>query len=283
MIRAMWCRSLAVILVLGGCTAAFRTQSGGATARDGVSSGTTNSLYFSDRGGLLTRAGLVALGLVAAAGSVENVKRESSVSDNGDGTVTVHTRTSGTFNAASAAAAADILDAASDPHQNFGGLTGGLEIASTSLGGDTSGWMFEFGYAYATVFHSRWGFEGSAKFAFGGFTQHDRMIATFDTSSSDAGVVTNVKGDGTYDFLGFPIRAGITYRVAPKTTIEPFVKLEWNLYPVNDNSQLTIDPSPWHFGGRFTILDYFYAEADVRFSGLRDSARSYGLEVGFAF
>jgi len=279
----MWCRSLVVILLLGGCTAAYRTQRGGATTRDGVSSGTTSSLYFSDRGGLLTRAGLIALGLAAAAGSVENVRSTSTVSDNGDGTVTVHTRTTGTFNAATAAAASDILAAASDPHQNYDGLTGGLEIASTSLGGDTSGWMFEFGYAYATTFHSRWGFEGSAKFGFGGFTQHDRMISTFDTTSSDMGVVRSAKGDGHYDFLGFPIRAGITYHITPTTTIEPFVKLEWNLYPVTDNAQLTIDPSPWHFGGRLTVLDYVYVEGDVRFSALRESARSYGLEVGVAF
>ena len=280
----MYARVIVWLLLFGGCTAAFRTATGGATARDGVSSGTTNSVYFSDRGGLLTRAGLLALGLAAAAGSVEDVKRTSTVSDNGDGTVTVHTVTTGTFNAANAAAAADILDAASDPHQNFGGLTGGLEIASTSLGGDTGGWMFEFGYAYATTTHSRWGFEASAKFAFGGFTQHDRMIATFDHSMVDTGVIAMTKGDGHYDFVGFPVRAGVTYRVAPRTTIEPFVKLEWNLYPVIDEaSNLAIDPSPWHVGGRFTVFDYAYVEADVRFSALRASARSYGLEVGLAF
>ncbi len=272
-----------ILLVLGGCTAAFRSSSGGATARDGVSSGTTNSLYFSDRGGILTRAGLAALGVIAAAGAIENVKSTSTITDNNDGSVTVRTRTTGTFNAKSASEAADILEAASDPHQNFGGLTGGLEIASTSLGGDTGGWMFEFGYAYATTFHSRWGFEASAKFAIGSFTQHDRMIARLDTSSSDTGVVAMTKGDASYNFAGFPLRAGITYHLAPKTTIEPFVKLEWNLAPISTDSGILFDPSPWHVGGRVTVLDYVYAEADVRFSAMRESALSYGLEVGFAF
>jgi hypothetical protein len=61
------------------------------------------------------------------------------------------------------------------------------------------------------------------------------------------------------------------------------VKLEWNLYPVTADTLFTFDPSPWHVGGRLTVLDYFYVEGDLRFSALRESARSYGLEVGFAF
>jgi len=280
---AVYLRVISMSLALAGCTAAFRTSSGGAIAPDGVSSGTTNSLYFADRGGLLTRAGLAALGVVAAAGAVQDVKRESTISNNYDGTVTVTTKTQGTFNAKSAQDAADILNAASDPRQNFGGLTGGLEIASTKLGGDTSGWMFEFGYAHAMTFHSRWGFRGSVKLMFGGFTLHDRMITSFDNSTSETGVVTMVMGDASYKYFGLPVRAGLTYRFTPVTGLESFVKLEPNWYPRTSTRSIDFDPSPWHIGLRLSVLEFLYVELDARFSGLRESASGYGLEAGFAF
>ncbi|MBL0214297.1 MAG: outer membrane beta-barrel protein [Myxococcales bacterium] len=276
-------RACCLLLLFAGCTAAFRSSSGGTTARDGVSSGTSNSLYFADRGGLLTRAGLVALGLVGAMGSVQDVKNESHVTNNYDGTVTVVTKSSGTFNAKNAQEATDILNAASDPHQNFGGLTGGLEISSTKLGGDTSGWMFEFGYAYAKTFHNRWGFEGSVKLMFGGETLHDRMIKTFDTSTSETGVVTMMKGDASYKYFGLPVRVGVTYRVSPVAILQPFVKLEPNWYPRQRTLSIDLDPSPWHFGMRLTAIRFLYVELDARFSQLRESALGYGLEVGVAF
>jgi hypothetical protein len=279
----MHLRIVMVMLLLVGCTAAYRTTSGGATAREGVSSGTTGSLYFSDRGGILTRAGLAALGMVAAFGAVRDVKSESTVTNNGDGTVTVHTKQSGTFNAHDAQAAADILNAASDPRQNFGGLTGGLEIASTSLGGDTSGWMFEFGYAYAKTFHNRWGLNLAGKLMFGGFTQHDRMITKFDTSSSGTGVVTTTMGDSGYDFVGPTLRLGFPYRVRPDVFVEPVLKLALNWYPRGVDNDIQFDPSVWQAGVRVTAMKYVYVEIDGRFSEFRESATSYGLEVGLAF
>ena len=249
-------------------------------AGDGASKGTTNSLYFADRGGLLTRAGLVALGVLAAAGSVDNVKTERTIRDNGDGTVTVHSVTTGTFNAKNAAAAQEILDAATDPHQNFDGLTGALEIASQKLGGDTDGWRFDFGYAYAKTFASRWGWEWSAMFGFGEYTMYHRNITLYH---DDTGMTETHVGNAGFDFLGIPVRAGVTYRVAPKTTVEAFGKVEYNFWPNSQTTGITLDPSPWIVGGRFTIFDLLYAEANLRFSSMRSDNVSYGLEAGFAF
>jgi len=280
----MSARWLLLLTLATACTAAFRSQSGGATAPAGVSTGTSNSIYIGDRGGLLTRAGLTALGVVAAMGAVTVDKQETHIYTAGD-EVWAETKTEGRINFDNAQAAADIMNAAADPKQNFGGLSAGLDIAAQTLGGDTSGWMFDFGFeGAATSRHSRFGWRAMCKFAFGDYTFHDRMIKTF----SD-GMVMMSRGDADYSFLGVISRVGITYRLPLSTTnvamLEAFAQPNINFWGIGQYFALdtVVAPSPWYAGVRFSAMVVAYVEAKVGMSSLSGDRQSVGLEAGFAF
>ncbi len=257
-------------------------------APTGVSSGTTNSVYIADRGGLLTRAALVGLGVIAAAGSVE-AHTERSVVDNGS-YYTVTDTTTYTTNPAAAQTAADIMNAAADPALNFGGLCAGLQLAARDLGGDTSGWMFDFGYAAAEQSaKSRWGLRYSAKLKLGELTMHDRTGRSY--SSIDQTISTQ-QGDFDDDFFGAVVRGGVTYWLPIAhhnvAMLEAFVETDLNLLTVldheaHDGFDELSHPSPWKIGARFTAIKYLYAETYLAWSAMNAEHRSVGLEAGFAF
>ncbi|CAN5231318.1 hypothetical protein BH11MYX1_BH11MYX1_39940 [soil metagenome] len=279
---------VAMAIAASGCTAAFRTQTGGAMAPTGVSSGTTNSIYSGDRGGLLTRASLLGLGVIAAAGAVD-AHTERTVTDNGT-YYTVTDTTTYTANPAAAQAAADMMTASTDPSQNFGGLCAGLEIAGRHLGGDTSGWMFDFGYAAAQQSSkSRWGLRYSAKLKFGQLTMHDRTGRSYDSFDQTVSMKT---GDFDYNFFGGVIRAGATYWLPLAhhnvAMVEAFIQTDLNIMATTDNEahrgfdELS-HPSPWSVGARFTAFKYLYVESFIAWSALNAEHESLGLEAGFAF
>ncbi len=282
-------RRWVVMIALGavGCTAAFRTQDGGATAPTGVSGGRSSSIYIGDRGGLLTRASLLGLGALAAAGAVDS-KTTRTVSDEGS-YYRVTTETTSTVNVERAQSAVDLMGAASDPSQNFGGLCAGLEIASRSLGGDTSGWMFDFGYATAsTSTTSHWGVRASGKFAFGSMGLHDRTLSSY---TPDADVTTKA-GDASYNFFGTFLRAGATYWLPVAhhnvAMLEGFVEGDLNWLTWLDGQQTRgfdqlSHASPWSAGFRFTAIKVLYVEAKLLWSAMNSAHTSTGLEAGFAF
>lgn len=282
-------RSLSVLIAViaaTGCTAAFRTSDGGAIAPTGVSSGRTNSVYIGDRGGLLTRLGVGALGVVAAAGSVKS-ESKTTVTDNGT-YYTVETETTSTVDPVAAQNAADIMNAAGDPKQNFGGLSAGLEIAARDLGGDTSGWMFDFGYVEsATSKTSHWGLRGVAKLAFGSMTMHDRTIRALDLDGS----VQTKMGDADYTFFGTFLRVGATYwlPIARRNIamLEGFVEADLNMLTLLDPGETSFEdlshPSPWSVGARFTAITVLYVETKLSWSAMNSEHASVGLEAGFAF
>jgi hypothetical protein len=283
--RAVLIVALAAML---GCTASFRTQDGGAIAPTGVSGGRMNSIYISDRGGPITRLGIFAFGLLAAMGATHS-ESTSTTTDHGS-YVEVETTTTTTVDPVAAQNAAEIMGAAMDTSQNFGGLTGGLEIAARDLGGDTSGWMYDMGYSAAeTSKHSHWGVRGSAKFAIGSMTMHDRMMSAW---SPAANMIVTQKGDASYGFCGTFLRAGVTYwlPVSHKNVamLEGFVEADLNWLTLVDSTETDgfddqSHPSPWSAGVRFTAFKTLYAEVKVLWSAMNSEHTSSGFEVGFAF
>ena len=291
-----WCAVLiAGVGLAGGCKAGFRTSSGGATAPPGVGGGTTRSLVFGDEGGLLTRAAVVGLGGVAAGGAVRDVKTERTVTSGvRPGERIITTTTTGTVDRKAAENALGIMQAATDPDTSFssrsGGLGATLEIASTKLGGDTSGWMFRFGGVFrlthndGKILH---GLRGTAGIGFGRFTLHRRLRRTYQ----DLNLVEDRMGDWDYNYLGVPLRAGYVVgkvlnqkAVIPYAGAEVFVQADANVYTAFGViiGETDYSPSPWHAGIR---LNYYigYLEAMVSMSSMNSNERSVGLEVGLGF
>ena len=280
-------RALVVLpLLAAGCNVALRSSDGGAFARPAAGEAQIRSLYVGDRGGLFSRLGLGALGGLAAMGTVDNVNSSTTAtpiydgSGNRVGTETT-TITSGTVNADRAAALQRTGDQATatmddqlrggaiDPTQNYGSVTGGLEIASTKLGGDTSGWMFDFGVKGGQRYGA-WGYRAALKIGLGKYTFHER---------ERDGVM---HPESTYKFFGFPLRLGITYH----GVVEVFGQLDLNLVTAFTESlpeEFDSSPSPWRTGVRVTIARYVYAEAGIAFSAMRSAKTSTMLEAGIEF
>jgi hypothetical protein len=269
-----------------GCTAALRTSDGGAFTKPTAGGAQINSVYIGDRGGLFTRLGIATLGMAAAVGTVENVQSSSSdsgvydSSGNRIGTERTDT-TSGSINTQRAqegqragdqmigAADAQLKGGAVSQTDNYEVVTGGLEIASTRLGGDTSGWMFDFGGKVGKR-RGSFGIRAAIKMGFGKYTFQPRMRDEVMLAES------------TYTFIGFPLRLGVTYR----GIVEIYGQLDINLVttfneliPDENNSS----PSPWRTGARLSVAKYFYAEAALLFSAMRQEKTSALLEVGLEF
>ena len=272
-------RSLGWVLVgtltLVGCRAGFKSASGGATSPDGLGRGATHSLRFYDEGGLLTRAALAGLGVVAAAGAVENRKTTYEINQTDTGTVINRTDT-GTINTDTAKGAAGIMNAAGDPNTSFGtangSLAASLELASTTLGGDTSGGQFDFGYSYKYL--QKMGnlglaIRGYAGFGYGHYTFHERVMVATDRGPPKF-------GDGTYKFLGIPARIGaFLFAAGGKFTtmvgVEAYAKLDINFS----------DAMVYHLGGRFQYSLGFVELEMMR--GSKSDLGSVGLEIGIGF
>lgn len=286
----MYLRAVVVLVALTGCTAAFRTTNGGAMARPGVSGGVTNSIVFEDRGGPLTRVGFGLLGAAAATGAVTSTGSSTSSTGvydsrgNRTGTQTTTTYT-GTVDAAAGQRAQNLVDSgnnasdaalkagAIDPTQNYVSPVGGLEIASRNLGGDTSGWMFDFGVKAAGRYGA-WGLRWSARFGFGRFTFHERQLAVGSLASTQM-----VDSQSTY--IGFPLRLGVTYL----GLLEVFARLDLNIVTAFNEAigEEDASPSPWRAGGRVFLFKRAYVEAGVMLSAMRKANTSTMLEVGLEF
>lgn len=266
-------------VMLAGCTAGFRSQIGGATTREGASGGTMNSLYFTDRGGPLTKLGLGLLGVGYTAGAVDELAKKSLVRVESDGQTVVYTYWVKKIDVENMQRGLDLIQALGDYTQDYSGVTGELEIASTSLGGDTDGWRFGLGYRWGRPISEHWNIELSGYLSFGSFVHHGRALKTYDKLS---GQVMETMGDAVYDIAAVPLRLGFPFRVAPKTTIGPVFKIEPNFYPIFGDDEIDFMPSPWSVGTKVAI-SYFYAELLGSMSAVRSSATSVNLEVGLAF
>jgi hypothetical protein len=267
-----------VCLACVGCRAGFKSAAGGATSPTGFGRGLSRSVVFSDEGGLLSRLGLGiglgGLGVITAAGAVENAQTKTSVDTNGDRTV-VTQETTGTVNqqqANDALKITQLADGAKLSGKN-GGLAANLEIAAQTLGGDTSGWQYDMGYSFRRVTTSTTfalGFRGYIGVGYGSFTMHDRIMERVDRGPPEF-------GEATFTFLGLPTRFGVFLVKRPEglTSLvgtETFVKANIN----------ASGPTVFHLGQRLQ-MSLLFVEAGVSMSGTAEDDRSYELEVGLGF
>lgn len=280
MSRAVCCVFVALAV---GCTASYRTTTGGATAYPGMSTGTTGSIVIGDRGGLLTRLGLASLGaFLGGVGSVKDVKREETVRRDGDDII-VDRKDSIVLDPAAANAAMPIIDAANDPKRDLSSMQATFEIASRDLGGDTSGWMFRLG-GYTKWWRGWKGMRVLVGLGIGSFTFHGRTLRDWDL-----GGVRERKDDWGYTYIGSPVRFGWMFRgkhQAPRRQVagEVFVQADFNwvalaaIIAPDENWS----PSPWHAGMRVTLGPAF-VEGSVSTSTMRSDRMSVGLEAGLDF
>lgn len=272
MYRAVRVVTLAT-LVASGCAhakygASFKTASGNALAPVGMAGGTTNIVRVADASGPLSRAALIGLATLTAAGAYKETSRSTTTERVGDYIVTT-TTTTGTVDQAQAQRAAALADSAfsSEPV----GLQASLDIATRYLGGDTSGWMYQVGYnsepfACGPVLACR--FYGGL--GFGSYTFHDRMIE--DASGTRM-------GDGEYNYIGFPLRL----EVAPASFLAGFIQADLNTVTLaNIISSEEGSPSPWHVGVDLRFK-WIYGRMQQTFGQATLDDRTTTFEVGLGF
>ena len=241
-------------------------------APPGVSSGTTNRIRISDSGGPLTRAGVLGLAFGASAGAVKNVQTTQTATRNGNDVI-VRTTTTATIDQEQAARAQGLMDAAvADAPVP---LHASLEIASTSLGGDTSGWMYNIGFRTDPVSVGKFAvLRASFGLGFGRYTFHDRERRSIG-GSSDAGVI----GDYRYTYIGSPVR--IT--VFSTTWLRSYFQADLNWVTAWDVISFEpATPSPWRVGTQVNLGPIF-VQGEVAWSRMNSEDASVGIEVGIGF
>ena len=265
------------LAVASGCKgaqygASFRSSTGAALAKPGVSAGTTNVLRVADVGGPLARAGLLGLATFAAAGAA---KTETTVEkwQVGDYEITETTTRIVGYNEGAIKAAQDLLAAASSSQPV--GLQGTLEIATRYLGGDTSGWMYNLGYGSEPFIcgpHLVCFVYGGI--GFGKYTFHDRTIRTLQDMA-----VGEAMGESSSYYIGTPLRLTI----APFNLLRFYIQADLNMVTaMNILLGETGSPSPWHAGVELHVGPVF-GRAGVASSRMTRDSMSTVLEVGLGF
>lgn len=260
-------------MVLGGCSAGFRTSQGSATAPSGMSGGTTNSLVFSDEGGLLSRLGLGAIGVAASSAAIKDARTTKTTTVTGDRVIETTTQ-SATIDTQAGAVGAGTAIAAGDERTVLsgkgGGLAANLEVAGQSLGGDTSGWQYDMGGAlrlFRQGAHHGYGVRAYAGIGYGTFDLHGRQLPREDRGPP-------MLGDGEYKFAGLTARVGAWAYVMKSDVFsvigtETFVKVSAN----------AIGPHTFAIGQRLQ-LSLLFVELQVMRGTNDDTERSIGLTIG---
>jgi hypothetical protein len=270
--------AILALALTSGCAgarygASFKSNGGAAMAKPGVSPGRLNTVRIADIGGPLTRAGLLGLSVGMAAGAVKVDSQTTTSHRSGDYIVTT-TTTTGHIDAGQAAAAGRMAELATADEPI--GLQASLEIASTSLGGDASGWMYNLGYgsdSFACAPGLRCRIYGG--FQVGKFVFHDRLRRT----RSSLGVLEEMDVDSSYWAVGTPLRLDIS----PIPIASVYVGSDINWVPAfNQALFVTSSPSPWHAGVELTIK-LFFARAELTWSRMDRDTTSAALEVGVGF
>ncbi len=273
--------ALAVVLLLAGCPGAryggsFRSSTGTAMAKPGVSGGTTNVLRVADVGGPLSRAGLYAMAAMVAAGAVET-ESTSRTYRSGDYIVTETTTTVTGVDENAMATAQTLLDtAASKESIQALGIQSSLEIATRYLGGDTSGWMYNVGYGSRPFLCGpRLVCNVYGGVGFGKYTFHDRVLR----ARVGAGTSGEIMDDSTYAYFGSPLRLTIT----PGRYVGAYVQADLN-WATLSNQVLgnTGSPSPWRVGAELRYR-FLFARVELAAARMVWASTSTQLEVGLGF
>jgi hypothetical protein len=258
---------LICMFLVGGCGSnahyglAGTTSSGSAVAPPGFGASTINGVKLYDRGGILTRAFLVGVGLLAAYGSVS---QSDKVIDSGPGYTVVERTT--TVDVEGVKAATAVTAGALDSRSDASFLETELTVADPRLGGDTKGYMLQANYVAGFI---RFGF-GFGHYAFSPSSQ----MSLRDGQTTK---VPNVPSE--YSYLGFPLRLFV-FR-SPQLQVYGQADLNlWTLLDVIGGDPLT--PSPWRFGARVQFSKFF-ASGELSWSRAVLDRASIGAEVGIVF
>ena len=247
--------------------ASFRHQQGAAIAPPGVAGGTTNTVRISDISGPLSRAGVYGLAVLTAAGAYRETSRTTSSYRQGDYIVT-ETTSSGYIDQGTAAAAGELAAAAVGDEPV--GLQASLDIASRSLGGDTSGWMYQLGYkGEPFLCGPRLMCRFYGGFGIGRYTFHDRM------RTDGSGAVAEAR----YSYIGVPLRLDLV----PSRFLTVFVQADLNIATVaNAMFDELGSPSPWHAGVEVKV-GWVFGRVQQSWGRATWDSRSTTLEVGLGF
>ncbi|CAN5916404.1 hypothetical protein BH11MYX2_BH11MYX2_00780 [soil metagenome] len=257
-----------------GCQAAFRSQQGKATSPSGMASGTTNSLHFSDEGGVLSQLGLSSItNTLGALATIKSISYGKSHLESRPGGLYDVTPVTIEVDPTLARKVDDtnkgIKAMEADTSNSGGQFASNLDIAARTLGGDTSGAQYDAGYAYHVIKRTNlagYGVRFYLGAGYGHYTFHDRDLPRIDRGPP-------MTGDGTYAFLGATGRLGLFLFTARdyKSVLgtETFVSFVGN---VSDNSQ-------WAIGQRLQVTLGFI-EVELRSSGLNTADRSICVELG---
>lgn len=257
----------AAVVVGTGCHVGYKSAAGGAQSPDGFGKGVTRTLQFADEGLVLSRLPLYALGMAAAVGSIENHAIVQDSQGNYWQTATVNVK--------SAKNAQEILDLANEGKlsDRSGGMAARLQIAAESLGGDTSGWQYDMGFAFRKMRSAGPLFvmlRGYVGLGYGNFSYNDRAM-----SRVDRGPV--LFGDADYGFGGVYGRFGAFLAKPPSS----FKKI-WGLETFATVSGNIRGPSTIGIGERLQLL-LLFVEVEAQVAGGSDDDRTYSIEVGLGF
>ncbi|MBK9032642.1 MAG: hypothetical protein IPL61_15255 [Myxococcales bacterium] len=279
MSRAVRMATAAALALASGCLAgdighpqaAFRLGHGNAIAAAGTSRGTSASIVYADHGGPLTRTALFIPRLLNAPASPVQGK----CSDNVLGTVTtcVYWVTQAGLDEYKVKVAAwqqNLMTGKSSAETS-------LEVASTALGGDTSGFRFTLDYPLFG--------EGrvlvKAGVGFGMFTMHGRSTRTLTATPTSVQVV-----EATADVKSSHLALPLTVLVALPQSVLASYRLEWNLLRyqgLGDGPNETYHPQVSRFGLERMLAPYVRLGVELQIDGVRARSSTVSAELGVAF
>lgn len=256
---------------LGQPQAAFRLGHGNAMAAAGTSRGTSTSIVYRDHSGILTRAALFIPRFLGAPQSPWESECATSVL--GETTSCHFWLTQDALDQYTPKAIAwqnNLLTGKSSAETS-------LEVASTALGGDTSG--FRFALDYPVVGDGR--IMIKAGVAFGMFTMHDRTIRTLASNATSV-QVGQMTGDAKSSHLALPL----TVLVALPASFIASYRLEWNLLRyggVGDGPGETYHPQLSRIGLERMLAPLVRLGLELEIDGVRARSSSASAELGLAF
>ena len=252
------------------------------------SRGTTTSIRYRDYGGVLSKALLLILSAPQAPQGTTSSETLSSSTSCGGGYCTTYTQTEVTYTPPSAAEMAAYGERVKDWSENVAPaiLSGAfraeavVDVASTKLGGDTSGFMMALNFRIPTG--KALGFAGSnlsIGLAGGKYTMHGRNWQYVADDGSGVLTNANVSGPLSAPYYGFPVKFTglLTKRLAL------YAQTDMNLQPMLAK---TIDAAPgpqtFRLGSQW-MGPFFYIGGEVSIDRMRASSLTATAEVGLAF
>lgn len=252
------------------------------------SRGTTTSIRYRDYGGVLSKTLLLLLTAPQAPQGTTTSETLSQSTSCGGGYCTTYTRTEVTYTPPSPAAMAAYEERVKDWSETVAPaiLSGAfraeavVDVASTKLGGDTSGFMMALNFRIPTG--KVLGFAGSnlsIGLAGGKYTMHGRNWQLVADDGTGVLSNTNVTGSIAAPYYGFPIKFTglLTKRLAL------YAQSDLNLQPMLAKTlDATPGPQTFRLGSQW-MGPFFYVGGELSIDRMRVDSLTATAEVGLAF